>query len=236
MSFLFDKWVWKMAWRDGRAHKGRFLLFVSCICLGVIALVALRTFGSSVRESIMSQSRSLLGGDLLIKSRQPMPEKFIETLKEISSDDVKEWRFASMGKFPDSGGQSRLIQIRGVQNGFPLYGSVETEPPGAVAKLFDGSKSVLIDESLMLQFGAKVGDRLGVGKNEFKIAGYIKSLPGESFMVSELAPRVLIPFDLIESTGLIRFGSRIQYRHYFKYKKGVDEKALKLDLEDAEIE
>ena len=236
MSFLFDSWIWKMAWRDGRSHKGRMLLFISCICLGVTALVALRSFGSSVRESIMSQSRGLLGGDLLIKSRQKHPEKLIQKLKDLSQDDVREWRFASMGKFPDSGDQSRLIQVRGVEEGFPLYGAVETEPPNAVNELFGEEPSVVIGESLMLQFNVKVGDRLKVGEREFKIAGYIKSLPGESFIVSELAPRVLMAFIEMEKTKLIQFGSRVRYRHYFKYKDDVDEKKLVLDLEDAEIE
>lgn len=236
MGFLFDKWIWKMAWRDGRAHRARFLLFVSCICLGVTALVALRAFGTSVRETLMSQSRSLLGGDLVVKSRQPHPPELIQRVKEESVADVKEWRFASMGKFPDSGDQSRLVQIRGVENGFPLYGKVETEPAGAVEKLFNGSNSVVVDESLMLQFGSKPGDRLTVGNKEFIIAGYLKSLPGESFMVSQLAPRVLIPFSEIEKTGLIKFGSRVRYRHYFKYKPGVKEELLKRDLKDAENE
>ncbi|MCM8540070.1 MAG: ABC transporter permease, partial [Lentisphaeraceae bacterium] len=236
MGFLFDKWIWKMAWRDGRAHKGRMILFISCICLGVTALVALRAFGSSVRENIMSQSRSLLGGDLLVKSRQKHPEKLIQRLKEISVADVKEWRFASMGKFPDSGDESRLIQVRGVENGFPLYGKVETEPARAIEELFGDEPAVLIDESLMLQFKVKVGDRLTIGLHQFKIAGYLKSLPGESFIVSELAPRVLVPFQELEKTGLLKFGSRVRYRHYFKYKDGVDEKALKLELEDEEIE
>lgn len=236
MSFLFDKWVWKMAWRDGRAHKGRMLLFISCICLGVTALVALRAFGSSVRENIMSQSRSLLGGDLLIKSRQKHPEVLTEKLKGLSVADVREWRFASMGKFPDSGDESRLIQVRGVDNGFPLYGQVETEPANAIDQLFSEEPTVIIDESLMLQFNVKVGDRLNIGEHQFKIAGYLKSLPGESFIVSELAPRVLVPFKELEKTGLLKFGSRIRYRHYYKYKNGVDEKALKLELEDAEIE
>ena len=232
MNFLFDKWVWKMAWRDGRAHKGRMILFITCICLGVTALVALRAFGSSVRENIMSQSRSLLGGDLVISSRQPHPPEVVKRLKDISIQDVREWRFASMGKFPDSEDQSRFIQVRGVENGFPLYGEVETVPANAVQDLFSETPSVIIGESLMIQFNVSVGDRLTVGKNTFRIAGYLKSLPGESIMVSELAPRVLMSFSEMEKTGLIKFGSRVRYKHYFKYKEGVDEKALKEEMAD----
>ncbi len=87
MKSFFSKWCWQMAWRDSRAHRGRLVLFLACICLGVAALVALRAFGSSVREGIVEQSRSLLGGDLLVKSRQPIPEKVVESLTSQAMDE-----------------------------------------------------------------------------------------------------------------------------------------------------
>ena len=225
-----------MAWRDSRAHRGRLLLFLSCICLGVAALVALRAFGSSVRDGIVEQSRSLLGGDLLVKSRHPIPEKLVKSVDEISLKSAQEWRFATMGKFPNSDDASRLIQLRGVENSFPLYGEIGSVPVDAPAKLRDGSKSALVDESLVLQFGIKVGDPIVLGEQTFTVAGYLKSLPGESFIISELAPRVLINFKDIESTGLIGFGSRVRYRHYFKLAEGFDKVTLKNQMDDMQTE
>lgn len=236
MNSFFDKWCWKMAWRDSRAHRSRLLLFLSCICIGVAALVALHSFGSSVKEGIVKQSKSLLGADLLIKSRSPHDAKLTKRLLEVSSENVKEWRFSSMGSFPKSGKVPRLIQVRGVESGFPIYGEIETAPAGAAAKLFDQSQSALIDESLKMQFQVAVGDKIEIGESEFIVQGFIKSLPGESFMVSELAPRVLIPFAKIADTKLISFGSRVFYRHYFKYRDGLDEKELIPKLKEAEIE
>jgi putative ABC transport system permease protein len=236
MKALFDRWCWKMAWRDSRAHRKRILLFLGCICIGVAALVALRSFGSSVKSGIVEQSKTLLGSDLLIKSRSPHDPKLTARMLEISSEDVREWRFSSMGKFPASGKVPRLVQIRGVETGFPIYGEVETEPANAAGKLFDGSDSALIDETLKIQFDVKVGDKMKIGESEFTVEGFIKSLPGEGFIISELAPRVLIPFKKIKDTKLISFGSRVFYRHYFKYNEDVDEKKLIPELEDAEIE
>ncbi|MCH2205317.1 MAG: ABC transporter permease [Lentisphaerales bacterium] len=236
MKAFFSKWCWQMAWRDSRAHRGRLFLFLSCICLGVAALVALRAFGSSVRDGIVEQSRSLLGGDVLVKSRQPIPKEVVKSVDELAVQGVQEWRFATMGKFPNSDNASRLIQLRGVEKGFPLYGEIGTLPVEAPAKLRDGSKSALIDESLVFQFGIKVGDPVVLGEQTFTVAGYLKSLPGESFIISELAPRILIDFKDIESTGLIGFGSRVRYRHYFKLNEGFDKVALKYQMDDLQTE
>lgn len=225
-----------MAWRDSRAHRKRMFLFLSCICLGVAALVALRAFGDSVRGGIIEQSRALLGGDLLVKSRQPIPDKLTKSLQKNSVSDTKEWRFASMAKFPNSEDNSRLIQLRGIEDAFPLYGNIDTIPEDASAKFRTIENSALIDESLILQFGIKVGDPIVLGKHTFKVAGYIKSLPGESFIVSELSPRVLINFTDIPKTGLIGFGSRVKYRHYFKLPENTDKKALKNKMDDAQVD
>ena len=32
-------WLWRMAWRDSRRSRGRLVLFVSAIVLGIAALV-----------------------------------------------------------------------------------------------------------------------------------------------------------------------------------------------------
>ena len=141
-----------------------------------------------------------------------------------------------MSHFEKSTKPPRLVQVRGIERGFPLYGEIETVPPDAAAKLFDGSKSALVDESLGLQYEVSVGEKVRVGENEFKVAGFIKSLPGESIIVSEISPRILIPFNEIQGTKLITFGSRVSYRHYFKYKDGVDEKKLIPRLKDADTE
>ncbi|MCM8530237.1 MAG: ABC transporter permease, partial [Lentisphaeraceae bacterium] len=211
-------------------------LFLSCICLGVAALVALRAFGDSVRDGIIEQSRSLLGGDLLVKSRQPIPDQLTKQLQSKSLSDTKEWRFASMAKFPNSEDNSRLIQLRGIEEAFPLYGNIDTVPVDATQSFNSIENSALIDESLILQFDIKVGDPIVLGKQTFKIAGYIKSLPGESFIVSELSPRVLIKFKDIPKTGLIGFGSRVKYRHYFKLPENTDKKALKNEMDDAQVD
>ncbi|NQZ56409.1 MAG: FtsX-like permease family protein [Lentisphaeraceae bacterium] len=236
MKSFFDIWCWKMAWRDSRSHRTRLFLFLSCISLGVAALVALRAFGDSVREGIEEQSRSMLGSDLVLKSRHKLPEKIIKGLQGIAAEDNREWRFASMAKFPSSDEVPRLVQVRGVEAGYPFYGEVETVPAGAASLLFDGQHHALIEESLQLQFGVEIGDKLRLGKQDFIIGGIIKSLPGESIMFAELSPRVLIPFSDIGNTGLIGFGSRVLYRHNFRYKKDTVEKDLLPELKEAEIE
>jgi putative ABC transport system permease protein len=237
MKELLNPWCWRMAWRDSRAQRGRLLLFLSSIFVGITAVVALQSFSSSVKEGVNQQSQALLGADLMLRSRRPLPPQLIEELQVNSAENCREWRFASMAVFPESDGQSRLVQVRGVESGFPIYGRIESYPAEATA-LFQtstASPAALVDEILAAQFNLQPGDPVKVGKQTFKIAGFIKSLPGESLAISELAPRVLIPFSQIEPTGLIGFGSRVSYRHYFRYRADISDEDLLPRLKQAEI-
>ena len=56
MNFIF-----KMAWRDSRASRGRLLLASSSIVLGIAALVAIASFNDNLITSIDNATGAKLG-------------------------------------------------------------------------------------------------------------------------------------------------------------------------------
>src|SRR6476469_4735729 len=59
------KWIFLMAWRDSRRSRRRLLLFSSSVVLGIAALVAIRSFGESMRIAIQENAKSLVGADFV---------------------------------------------------------------------------------------------------------------------------------------------------------------------------
>jgi putative ABC transport system permease protein len=57
------KWLLKMAWRDTRASKGRLLLFMASIILGIGAVVSIQLFSANLSANIKEQSKALMGAD-----------------------------------------------------------------------------------------------------------------------------------------------------------------------------
>jgi putative ABC transport system permease protein len=74
----------------------------------------------------------------------------------------------------------------------------------------------------MLQFNAKVGDRLKIGDQEFRIAGKLRKIPGETLAFSLISPRVYIPMAYLDRTQLIQRGSLVRYRVYFRLDPQAD--------------
>ena len=214
-SIFRSKWIWKLAYKDARKNFSRLFLFISSIVIGIAALVAIDSFNHNLQSDINGQARELLGADLVINSRGKTFEKeFISGLDTINAEFARDARFASMVFFTKSQG-TRLIQVIALGGNFPFYGDIVISE-GSNLQSFRKGESVLIDESLAIQYGVEVNDTLKLGKSSFTISGFVTSFPGNTNVSASFAPVVYLPYDLLEETGLIQYGSRVNYNKYLK--------------------
>lgn len=221
-------WIIKMAFRDFRKNISRLMLFVSSIVVGIAALVAISSFGENLTADIDNQAQELLGADLVLENSKPIQDQPLDSLAIAMASEVN---FASMVAFPKTGA-SRLTQVRALEGGFPFYGSLETIPASGDADFRSGGKKALVEKTLMAQFNAQVGDVIKVGEVEFEIAGELQKVPGQTGITATVAPAVYIPQAYLEETGLVQYGSRVNYNRYFLFAKQTDVEALIKPFED----
>jgi putative ABC transport system permease protein len=226
MSFIL-----KTAWRDSRRSRRRLLLFVSAIVLGIAALVAINSFGDNLARSIDAQAQELLGADLTITAPQPPSQKVLNLLQGIGNERSSETAFASMTLFPRTGGV-RLAQVKALEGRFPYYGTWEVQPAAAVEQFRANRQPIaLVDDALLIQFGAQVGDSVRVGEVSFLVAGRVLKTPGATAATAAVAPTVFIPATYLNRTGLLQKGSRVNYKYYYQFEKDTDVPALVKRLE-----
>lgn len=226
-------WILRMAWRDSRRNRARLLLFISSIVIGITALVAIYALGDNLRKDIDSQAATLLGADLVVNTNRTLDEgaqHVVDTVTHLSKAVSYEQRFASMVVFPATGG-SRLVEIRALGGDFPYYGQLETTPKAA-GRAFREGKEALVDKTVMLQFGAQVGDSVKVGEVTFKIAGVLERAPGQSGISSTVAPAVFIPMQYLAETELNQLGSRVNYYYYFHLNESANADLLVKQLNE----
>lgn len=213
-------WLVKMAWRDSRRNRSRLFLFVSSIILGIAAMVAIYSLGDNMREEVDRQAAALLGADLEISSNKQVSAAIRRMADSLGDNRSEQRSFTSMILFPESNG-TRLVQVRALGGDFPYYGKIETQPATA-GKSFQQTQSVLVDQTVLLQFNARVGDSVKIGNLYFAIAGSLMSAPGQTGLSASVAPVVYMPLRFLEETGLSQKGSRINYRFYFKFDDNKD--------------
>ncbi len=217
-------WILKMALRDFRKNLSRLLLFVSSIVVGIAALVAISSFGENLTKDIDNQAQELLGADLVLENNKPIGDQEVDSLAIEMASEVN---FASMVAFPSTGA-SRLTQVRALEGNFPFYGKLETIPVAGETDFRSGGKKALVEKTLMAQFNAQVGDSIKVGAITFQIAGELQKVPGQTGITATVAPAVYIPMAYLQETGLVQYGSRVEYNRYLQFATGTDvEKLIK---------
>ncbi len=215
--------ILKMAWRDSRAARGRLVLFTVSIVLGIAALVAIGSFAANLAQAIEVQAKGLLGADLGIVARAAPASAVQAFIDGLGGEQAHELGFSSMLMFPKADNLTRLVQVRAMDGAFPFYGDFTTDPVDAPAKFRAAQAGIapdavaIVEETLLRQFDAKVGDPIKLGNATFTVIGALKKLPGEgSAVAATFAPRALIPMRALEATGLTGKPTLVRYRTMLK--------------------
>ncbi|HEX4936036.1 MAG TPA: FtsX-like permease family protein [Gemmatimonadaceae bacterium] len=229
-----------LAWRESRSTRRRLLLYMSSISLGVAALVAIDSFAANINRSVRAQSRALVGGDVSFSARQGWTKGIDTLFDSLGATGVtlaRETSFASMAT-AKAKGTTRLAQVRGVTDAYPLYGEVTTEPAGRWAALQQG-RVALVDPSLLIALDVAVGDSLQLGYATFEIAGSLVNVPGDPGMAAAIGPRIYIADRHVADTKLLTFGSRADYEAFARLRPWVDAenwlKAIRPRLDSARV-
>ncbi|HET7180443.1 MAG TPA: FtsX-like permease family protein, partial [Chryseosolibacter sp.] len=212
-SLFTDGWVWKMAWRDARKNFSRLFLFTASLVAGIAAIVALDSLNYSLQKDIDNNARELLGADLVVTGEREYNAELKAAFDSLALPEASEMDMASMVLFLNNQ-KSRLIRLVAMEGDFPFYGKIETQPADAVERMKQGGYAML-DETLASQYEVSSDDSLRVGKTVFKVAGVVTRIAGGGGLMSTFTPSIYIARKDLDSTGLVQFGSRINYKHYY---------------------
>jgi len=215
------RFVFRLAWRETRGAWRHFGYFFACITLGVSALVGVGSFADSLERTVARSAKSLMGGDVEIRSTLPLSVDATALVPEPRGG-VEVTRVRELVAMAQAGAQqTQLVELKAVEPGYPFYGELVTDPARALPTLI-GDGRALVHESLLARLGLRVGDHLRVGASDLTISGVILKEPDRAVGVFSLGPRVLIAAADLDRTGLIRPGSRVRYRTLFRLPEGRD--------------
>src|SRR5262245_5345354 len=220
--------VLNMAWREMRSSWRRLLLFFLCIAIGVGSIVSLRSLVQNLKVSVMREARTLLAADVQLGSNQPWKPETRASLERFSSLPVVAGHteiFETQTMARAANNQSApptIIELRGVQEQFPLYGEVKLADGTRYTHALLRDRGALAHASVLARLNLKVGDEVKIGQLTFTIRGVLKRVPGSATRF-DLIPRVVVDLADAPATGLAGFGSRVSYQWLLKAREGQDQ-------------
>jgi putative ABC transport system permease protein len=230
VAALFHPWTWRMAWRDTRAQRKRFILFGFAIIFGIAALTAIHSLKATLERGMEQQAKALLGSDLQITSRKPIAAGELELLKPFIARMSQEVSFATMLYFSKSDA-ARLVQVRGLEGEYPFFGKVETSPSDAWQR-FQTENGILLEPALLDQFQVKIGDKVQLGQLEIPILGVVIKAPPRSNRFSGLAPEAYVNLDIVKQSGLLAKSSLAWHHWHVVLKEGSEIKILSQQIKE----
>jgi len=203
-----------IAVRELRAGASGLIVFVLCIALGVAAVAAIGSLAAAFDKALANQGRLLIGGDLSFEviHRQASPEErqALDALGEVSESAS----FRAMARAED--GKSALIEVKAVDDPYPLYGEVAVIEPEDAGTAWRKPDTVLAQPLLLDRLDVKVGDTLKIGEATVTLGGTLGEQPDRLADRLSYGPKLLMSPETLAKTGLVQPGSLIRWTYRVK--------------------
>jgi len=210
----------RFAWRELRGGVRGFVVFIACIALGVMAIAGVGSVAKSLADGLAGAGRVILGGDLaftLIQREAGERERaFLDAHGAVSVAAT----LRAMARTPSHAGDAReagtLVEVKAVDDAYPLFGSVATDPAMALATLFAQNGDAFgaaVDPALLTRLDLKTGDRITIGDATIELRAALTGEPDKLSGGIGLGPRVLMSTAALRATGLLQPGSLVRWQY-----------------------
>ncbi|MFO0161815.1 MAG: ABC transporter permease [Alphaproteobacteria bacterium] len=216
--------AFRIARRELRGGLRGLRIVLACLALGVAAITAVGTLRAGVDAGLAADGARILGGDVEIASPyRPLTEAPRAWLAARGAriSEVVTLRAMAVAE----SGQRMLVEVKAVDGAYPLFGTLEVQPPVALA-----AGDILLDPFIAEKLEVAPGAVLRIGEARFTFSATIAQEPDKVASPSLLGPRAMIALASLAETRLIQPGSLVTYEYRLALPPGVDRQRFIADL------
>ena len=232
MAQLFSQllFIHKQALKDlKRSLRKKITIFIT-IFISVFILFFISTLNQSLLKEIKSNTKAILGGDAEIELKN----------KELNSDitnEIKKFADLSLNTTIASmvanknlnPPQTSFVQLRAIDNLYPLYGEFITSKGKVAAEFYESSDQAIVNENLAVNLQLKEGDRFIIRNQSFILHSVIQQMPdlGASGLFGDL---VIISQQGLASLKITSSENFFEYEYRVRYFGTIDDEQGKQQL------
>lgn len=222
--------AWTIARRELRGGLRGFRVFLACLAIGVAAIAAIGTVRSAIEAGLSEQGAVILGGDAEVQLTYRYATVEERRWMEGQGDVSELVDFRSM--LVTETQERALTQVKGVDDLYPLYGSVRLSPDISLDQALqgtDGLPGIVVDPILMDRLGLKVGDTANLGAQSFAVTAQLERMPDSAGAGFALGPPVIVSAAALEGSGLVAPGTL--FETLYRIRSARDPAAMQQEAE-----
>ena len=208
----------RLLFRDWRGGELRVLALA--LAVAVASTVAVALFTERLERAIEHEATRILAADRILRTPHPVPAEILEAARARGLDLARTLNFVSMAF---SGEAGTLVSVKAVSDAYPLRGHLEIAdrpfaPPRAVAH-GPAPGEAWLEARALRALGLSAGEHVALGETELRIGAVLVTEPdrGLGGMLDNAGPRLLMHVADVPATGMVQFGSRVNYRYLFAH-------------------
>ena len=223
---------WRLARRELRGGLKALRIVLACLALGVAAIAAVGTLRAATEAGLRADGARLLGGDIEVRtSQRPMPQAAKDWAASRGAVLSQAVEMRAMAIAPS--GERTLVELKGVDSAYPLYGALVLAPAEASLVRREGRFGVALDSTIVERLGLRIGEVIRLGEASFTFVAVIATEPDRVASPTVLGPRALVLETAIPETGLVQPGSLVAWDLRLRLPPGVEARPFARDWQAA---
>ncbi len=219
MVQLFNQllFIHRQAFKDlKRSLQKKITIFIT-IFISVFILFVISTLNQSLLQEIRSNTKSILGGDAEIEvNNKELNEDIVKSIKSFAEVSLNTTIASMVANENLSTPKTSFVQLRAVDNLYPLYGDFITTRGKVDIDFFENSNQAIINENLAANLQLKEGDFLIIRDQNFTVHSIIQQMPdlggaglfGDLVVISQSGLNTL---SIPSSENFFEFEYRVKY-------------------------
>ncbi|SDS50805.1 putative ABC transport system permease protein [Halopseudomonas xinjiangensis] len=207
-------WMLRFAITDLRSRISVLKIFLACLILGVTLVAATASLYRVIEESLLADTRAILGGDVELEANEPLPDEVLAWIRSTGTISLVRELDTIVS---DADGENFFSsEILIADAAYPLYGELQLTPDQPRSELTaqqEGLWGAIVDPLLAERLGQTIGDHIQIGAATFRISGLIQAQPDRSLNANWRGLPIMLSDAGLQATELISPASRVDYEY-----------------------
>ena len=199
-------------------------LFCIAVAIACAVTFSITLLGDRLEQLFNSQAKEVIAADVVLQSTTVLTDEQKALVASFDLASARTLTFQTMANASASQleGESDaflLSSVKAVSNGYPLLGKLQVTnqlygEPQAIQDI-PNKGEVWVEDRVINELGLKLNQNVNVGEASFKVTKILVYEPDRGNSFYSFTPRIMMNWDDVDATQIVRPGSRVKFRYLF---------------------